>query len=148
MMSKTADNMPKYTADFDFFRTLPATPKKYINVNPEKKVGVLADMMLADQGLLYVGGAGSCAGCGEATAIRMMLAATGFVYGQQNIGIVACDRLQHGLHLDLPVQPVHDPLDQLAVRERPGRRDGRPPPLGPAGLEEQTPVADRRRRAP
>jgi pyruvate/2-oxoacid:ferredoxin oxidoreductase beta subunit len=28
-------------------------------------------------------------GCGEATALRMMLAATGFVYSQENIGIVA-----------------------------------------------------------
>src|SRR5436309_4922425 len=28
-------------------------------------------------------------GCGEATAIRMMLAATGFVYGQENVGMVA-----------------------------------------------------------
>jgi pyruvate/2-oxoacid:ferredoxin oxidoreductase beta subunit len=28
-------------------------------------------------------------GCGEATALRMMLAATGFVYGKDNIGIVA-----------------------------------------------------------
>ncbi|HQH27745.1 MAG TPA: hypothetical protein PLP17_10145 [Oligoflexia bacterium] len=34
------------------------------------------------------GGAGSCMGCGEGTALRMMLAATGFVYGKENIGIV------------------------------------------------------------
>src|SRR6266404_3488977 len=46
-------------------------------------------MMLAERSLLYVGGAGSCMGCGEATALRMMLAATGFVYGRENIGIVA-----------------------------------------------------------
>jgi pyruvate/2-oxoacid:ferredoxin oxidoreductase beta subunit len=46
-------------------------------------------MMLAERSLLYVGGAGSCMGCGEATAIRMMLAATGFVYGKENIGMVA-----------------------------------------------------------
>jgi len=26
-------------------------------------------------------------GCGEATAIRMMLAATGFVYGADNVGM-------------------------------------------------------------
>ena len=46
--------------------------------------------MLAEQAsLLYVGGAGSCMGCGEATAIRMMLAATGFVHGPENLGIVA-----------------------------------------------------------
>lgn len=45
--------------------------------------------MLAGQSLLYSGGAGSCMGCGEATAIRLMLAATGFVYGAGQIGIVA-----------------------------------------------------------
>jgi pyruvate/2-oxoacid:ferredoxin oxidoreductase beta subunit len=46
------------------------------------------DMMLAEESLLYVGGAGSCAGCGEATALRMMAAATGFVYGKERFGIV------------------------------------------------------------
>ena len=45
-------------------------------------------MMLADRSLLYVGGAGSCAGCGEATALRMWIAATAFVMGGENIGIV------------------------------------------------------------
>jgi pyruvate/2-oxoacid:ferredoxin oxidoreductase beta subunit len=37
----------------------------------------------------YVGGSGSCAGCGEATAIRMLLAATRQVYGPESMGIVA-----------------------------------------------------------
>lgn len=49
----------------------------------------LADLMLSTESLLYTGGAGSCMGCGEATAIRMMLAATGFTYGADSIGIVA-----------------------------------------------------------
>merc|ERR1712000_670022 len=34
-------------------------------------------MMLEPKSLLYVGGAGSCMGCGEATALRMMVASTG-----------------------------------------------------------------------
>src|SRR5581483_10850669 len=60
------------------------TPAPYINER------ALADFMLAEErALLYVGGAGSCMGCGEATAIRMMLAATGFVHGAENIGVVA-----------------------------------------------------------
>ena len=46
-------------------------------------------MMLAEESMLYVGGAGSCMGCGEGTALRMMLAATGFVYGKESIGLVA-----------------------------------------------------------
>ena len=45
--------------------------------------------MLAEKALLFTGGAGSCAGCGETTALRMMLAATGYQYGSENIGLVA-----------------------------------------------------------
>src|SRR5256886_10268242 len=83
MIAKDDKNMDGYKAAFSFYRDMPETPKKYIN---EK---ALADMMLAERSLLYVGGAGSCMGCGEATALRMMLAATGFVYGKENIGMVA-----------------------------------------------------------
>jgi pyruvate/2-oxoacid:ferredoxin oxidoreductase beta subunit/NAD-dependent dihydropyrimidine dehydrogenase PreA subunit len=83
MIPKDNKNMEWYKAAFTFYRSLPETPKKFIN---EK---ALADMMLAERSLLYVGGAGSCMGCGEATALRMMLAATGFVYGKDNIGMVA-----------------------------------------------------------
>src|SRR5437763_11411841 len=45
-------------------------------------------MMLKEQTLLYTGGAGSCAGCGEGTALRMMCAATGSKHGDQ-WGLVA-----------------------------------------------------------
>jgi len=51
------------------------TPEQYINDK------VLADMMLKDSSLQYVGGAGSCAGCGEGTALRMLCAATGSKHG-------------------------------------------------------------------
>src|SRR6516165_2692504 len=83
MIRKTDENMDWYKKSFQFYRSLPETPARFIN---EK---ALADMMLAERSLLYVGGAGSCMGCGEATALRMMLAATGFVYGRDNVGIVA-----------------------------------------------------------
>jgi pyruvate ferredoxin oxidoreductase beta subunit len=83
MIPKDDKNMAWFKTAFNFYRSMPETPKKYIN---EK---ALADMMLAERSLLYVGGAGSCMGCGEATALRMMLAATGFVYGKENIGMVA-----------------------------------------------------------
>ncbi|MBI2061858.1 MAG: 4Fe-4S binding protein [Nitrospirae bacterium] len=61
----------------------PDTPEDYVN---EK---TLADMMLVQKGLAYVGGAGSCMGCGEATAIRMMTSATTFVYGERSMCVVA-----------------------------------------------------------
>ena len=40
-------------------------------------------------------------------------------------------RLQHRLRQHLPVQPVPRPVDELAVRERAGRRAGHPRALGP-----------------
>jgi pyruvate/2-oxoacid:ferredoxin oxidoreductase beta subunit/ferredoxin len=84
MVRKTEDTIPRRRRAFDFFRGVPPTPPHFIR---EK---ALVDMMLAfERSLLYVGGAGSCAGCGEATAIRMMLAASGFSEGKGNIGVVA-----------------------------------------------------------
>lgn len=82
MIEKEEDTIPKYRHAFDFFRKLPPTPDRFISDR------VLVDMMLADRSLLYVGGAGSCAGCGEATALRMWMAATAFAVGRENIGIV------------------------------------------------------------
>lgn len=82
MVEKEEETIPRYKTAFDFFRKLPATPERFISDR------VLVDMMLADRSLLYVGGAGSCAGCGEATVLRMWIAATAFVVGGDNIGIV------------------------------------------------------------
>lgn len=83
MIEKEDDTVPAYQQGIDFFRKLPATPERYIS----DKLPV--DMMLAEDSMLYVGGAGSCAGCGEATVLRMWLAALGYQYGKENIGIVA-----------------------------------------------------------
>ncbi|MBU6399627.1 MAG: thiamine pyrophosphate-binding protein [Verrucomicrobia bacterium] len=82
MLMKDTPGLKQYQRAFNFYKHLPESPKQYVN---EK---LLSDMMLAERSLLYVGGAGSCMGCGEATAIRMMLAATGFVYGKEAVGIV------------------------------------------------------------
>ncbi|HET9497380.1 MAG TPA: thiamine pyrophosphate-dependent enzyme [Candidatus Limnocylindria bacterium] len=73
----------RLTRDFRFFRSLPVTPEAYRN---EK---ALADLMLGEHAHGYVGGAGSCSGCGEATAIRMLLAATRQMHGPEGMGIVA-----------------------------------------------------------
>jgi pyruvate/2-oxoacid:ferredoxin oxidoreductase beta subunit len=83
MIEKEDTTVPIYQKSIDFFRKLPPTPPEFINER------VAVDMMLAEQSMLYVGGAGSCAGCGEATAIRMWLAALGYKYGSENIGIAA-----------------------------------------------------------
>jgi pyruvate ferredoxin oxidoreductase beta subunit len=73
----------RYARDMRFFRSLPPTPDVYRN---EK---ALADLLLGENAIGYVGGAGSCAGCGEATAIRQMVAATRQVHGPESMGIVA-----------------------------------------------------------
>lgn len=82
MIEKEDDTIPRYKEGFDFFRSLPPTPDRFINER------VLVDMMLKDETLGYVGGAGSCAGCGEATALRMWMAAVSFQVGKENMGIV------------------------------------------------------------
>ena len=83
MIPKTDSSLKQFQDTFDFYNRLPDTPKRFINDR------LLTDMMLSPDSLLYVGGAGSCMGCGEATALRMMVAATGFVHGPENIGMVA-----------------------------------------------------------
>ena len=82
MIPKTDSSLKQFQDTFDFYNRLPDTPKRFINDR------LLTDMMLSPDSLLYVGGAGSCMGCGEATALRMMVA-TGFVHGPENIGMVA-----------------------------------------------------------
>ncbi len=82
MLKKDDAELQRYQRTFNFYRSIPETPPEFINER------LLSDMMLAERSMLYVGGAGSCMGCGEGTALRMMLAATGFVYGKENIGIV------------------------------------------------------------
>ena len=83
MIPKEDTTVPKYQKSINFFRQLPPTPAEFISDR------VAVDMMLAEQSMLYVGGAGSCAGCGEATVIRMWLSALGYKYGAENVGIAA-----------------------------------------------------------
>jgi pyruvate/2-oxoacid:ferredoxin oxidoreductase beta subunit/Pyruvate/2-oxoacid:ferredoxin oxidoreductase delta subunit len=75
--------LARYRRDISFFRSLPATPLEYRN---EKS---LVDLMLGEHAYGFVGGAGSCSGCGEGTVVRMLMAATLQVYGPQSMGIVA-----------------------------------------------------------
>jgi pyruvate ferredoxin oxidoreductase beta subunit len=76
--------LERYRADMAFARSLPPTPLAYRN---EK---ALADLMLSPAAMAgFTGGAGSCSGCGEGTAVRMVLAATLGVYGEGSMGVVA-----------------------------------------------------------
>jgi pyruvate ferredoxin oxidoreductase beta subunit len=83
MIPKGDDTIPQYKETVGFFRSLPATPEEFINDR------LPVDFMLSEKAHLFTGGAGSCAGCGETTALRMMLAATGYQFGPEKIGLVA-----------------------------------------------------------
>ncbi|MDZ4784339.1 MAG: thiamine pyrophosphate-dependent enzyme [Planctomycetia bacterium] len=82
MIQKTDDNMTSIRKSHRFFKQMGPSDERYINDN------LLIDMMLKEQTHVYVGGAGSCAGCGEGTALRMLCAATGAKYNS-DWGIVA-----------------------------------------------------------
>ena len=75
--------LDRYRRDIAFYKSLPPTPIEYRN---EK---ALADLMLGENAWGFVGGAGSCSGCGEGTVVRMLMAATLQVYGPESMGIVA-----------------------------------------------------------
>ncbi|MGE3242824.1 MAG: 4Fe-4S binding protein, partial [Pirellulales bacterium] len=82
MVAKSEPVMDRIRKSHRLFKEVGPSDNRYINEN------LLVDMMLKEQTHVYVGGAGSCAGCGEGTALRMMCAATGAKYGDQ-WGIVA-----------------------------------------------------------
>jgi pyruvate/2-oxoacid:ferredoxin oxidoreductase beta subunit/Pyruvate/2-oxoacid:ferredoxin oxidoreductase delta subunit len=82
MIKKTPDNLPRYLAAWEAFNALPNTRPEHRIVKDHR------DVMLNMNNMTYVGGAGSCMGCGEASVIRQFMAATTEVYGN-NFGIVA-----------------------------------------------------------
>ncbi|MBA4064313.1 MAG: thiamine pyrophosphate-binding protein [Isosphaera sp.] len=82
MVGKTDELMTKARKSHRLFKNMGPSDEKFIGGN------LLIDMMLKEQTHIYTGGAGSCAGCGEGTALRMMCAATGSKHGE-NWGIVA-----------------------------------------------------------
>ncbi len=75
MIPKTEDTMTRIRKVHRFFKEVGPSDERYVSDN------LLIDMMLKEQTHIYVGGAGSCAGCGEGTALRMLCAATGAKYG-------------------------------------------------------------------
>jgi pyruvate/2-oxoacid:ferredoxin oxidoreductase beta subunit/NAD-dependent dihydropyrimidine dehydrogenase PreA subunit len=77
MIAKTDAVMTKSRKTHRYFKNIGPSNDKYINDN------LLIDMMLKEQTHIYVGGAGSCAGCGEGTALRMLCSATGAKFGDQ-----------------------------------------------------------------
>ncbi|MBE7467279.1 MAG: thiamine pyrophosphate-binding protein [Planctomycetes bacterium] len=122
MVKKTDENLETYRKDWQVYKKLPDTPMEYVNER------IVTDLMLVEKALLYVGGAGSCAGCGEATALRMMLAATAFQAGKENIGLVASTGCNTVYTSTYPYNPYlvpwtnslfeNGPADAMGVRAR------------------------------
>jgi pyruvate ferredoxin oxidoreductase beta subunit len=77
MINKTDEVMTQARKSHRYFKAIGPSNNKYINDS------LLIDMMLKEETHLYVGGAGSCAGCGEGTALRMLCSATGSKHGDQ-----------------------------------------------------------------
>jgi pyruvate/2-oxoacid:ferredoxin oxidoreductase beta subunit/Pyruvate/2-oxoacid:ferredoxin oxidoreductase delta subunit len=128
MLTKVAEEptgestLDRYARDMAFFRSLPPTPVEY---RSEK---ALADLMLGEHAIGYVGGAGSCAGCGEASAVRMLVAATRQVHGPESMGIVAATGCNTVYGSTYPYNPFlvpwtnslfeNAPADALGIRAR------------------------------
>jgi len=77
MIPKTDEVITDIRKSHRFFKQFGPSNERYVNDN------LLIDMMLKEQTHIYVGGAGSCAGCGEGTALRMLCSATGAKFGDQ-----------------------------------------------------------------
>lgn len=95
------DSLALRASDFAF--SLPETPEGYVQER------IPADWMLAARSLLYSGGAGSCRGCGEATAIRTMLAATGYTRGSDSCAVVAATGCNSVFGSTWPYNPFRVP---------------------------------------
>ncbi len=128
MLTKVAEEpsgestLDRYARDIALFRSLPPTPEVY------RSERALADLMLGEHAIGYVGGAGSCAGCGEASAIRMLVAATRQVLGPESMGIVAATGCNTVFGSTYPYNPYlvpwtnslfeNAPADALGIRAR------------------------------
>lgn len=121
MVNKTDEVMSQARKSHRFFKNIGPSNKSYINDN------LLIDMMLKEETHIYVGGAGSCAGCGEGTALRMLCAATGSKYGDQ-WGLVAATGCNTVYTSTYPYNPYlvpwtnslfeNAPADAMGVRMR------------------------------
>ncbi len=121
MITKTEPIMEQVQKSHRLFKDVGPSDETYINDN------LLIDMMLKEQTHIYVGGAGSCAGCGEGTALRMMCAATGAKFGDQ-WGIIAATGCNTVYTSTYPYNPYlvpwtnslfeNAPADAMGVRMR------------------------------
>ena len=121
MVPKSEEVMTSIRKSHRLFKEVGPSDESYVNDN------LLIDMMLKEDSFMYVGGAGSCAGCGEGTALRMMCAATGVTYGDR-WGIIAATGCNTVYTSTYPYNPYlvpwtnslfeNAPADAMGVRSR------------------------------
>jgi len=121
MIPKTEQDIRNIRLSHRLFKQAGPSDERYINDN------LLIDMMLREKTHIYVGGAGSCAGCGEGTALRMLCSATGAKYGDQ-WGIIAATGCNTVYTSTYPYNPYlvpwtnslfeNAPADAMGVRSR------------------------------
>jgi pyruvate ferredoxin oxidoreductase beta subunit len=121
MIPKSDPLMESIRKNHRLFKQVGPSDESYINDN------LLIDLMLKEKTHLYVGGAGSCAGCGEGTALRMLCAATGTKH-DDNWGIVAATGCNTVYTSTYPYNPYlipwtnslfeNAPADAMGVRAR------------------------------
>ncbi len=121
MIPKSEKTMNDIRKSHRLFKEFGPSDDAYINDK------LLIDMMLKEETHIYVGGAGSCAGCGEGTALRMLCAATGAMHGDQ-WGIVAATGCNTVYTSTYPYNPYlvpwtnslfeNAPADAMGVRAR------------------------------
>jgi pyruvate ferredoxin oxidoreductase beta subunit len=121
MIPKTDEVMLNSRKSHRIFKNIGPSNNKYISES------LLIDMMLKEETHIYVGGAGSCAGCGEGTALRMLCSATGSKFGDQ-WGLVAATGCNTVYTSTYPYNPYlvpwtnslfeNAPADAIGVRLR------------------------------
>jgi pyruvate/2-oxoacid:ferredoxin oxidoreductase beta subunit/Pyruvate/2-oxoacid:ferredoxin oxidoreductase delta subunit len=121
MINKTDEVMTASRKSHRFFKNFGPSNPSYVSES------LLIDMMLKEETMVYTGGAGSCAGCGEGTALRMLCAATGSKFGDQ-WGIVAATGCNTVYTSTYPYNPYlvpwtnslfeNAPADAMGVRLR------------------------------
>ncbi len=84
MQPKKSVDLAAYEAGIELLASLPETPANLIDVRQSP-----ADMFLSGCSDAFNGGAESCIGCGEAAAVRLLLSATAFAHGRDQVAVVA-----------------------------------------------------------
>jgi pyruvate-ferredoxin/flavodoxin oxidoreductase len=73
-IKQTEDEVDKLRRNWDFWKQLPDTDDRFINIrNLDEGIGVLPSLLLKkDAYLSMVGGDGACMGCGEKTSVHLI----------------------------------------------------------------------------